>query len=164
MGQRKYPIELRERATRMTLEALADPARSKGAIKRIADELVIHPEALRTWVRQAEVDQGTRPGTTTSEAERIKEPALEVRELRRANAIRCAPRLVSRRSQAARPADLPLRGVQEGRVRGRADLRHADKRRRQDRPLHRLRGKDPPALTTRQARRGPQGRDPCRAC
>ncbi len=87
MGQRKYPIELRERATRMTLEALADPARSKGAIKRIADELVIHPEALRTWVRQAEVDQGTRPGTTTSEAERIKEPALEVRELRRANTI-----------------------------------------------------------------------------
>ncbi|WP_084355515.1 transposase [Actinomyces radicidentis] len=84
---RKYPIELRERATRMTLEALADPARSKGALKRIADELVIHPEALRTWVRQAEVDQGTRPGTTTSEAERIKEPALEVRELRRANTI-----------------------------------------------------------------------------
>ena len=71
----------------MTLEALADPARSKGAIKRIADELGIHPEALRTWVRQAEVDQGTRPGTTTAEAERIKEPALEVRELRRANAI-----------------------------------------------------------------------------
>ena len=82
----------------MTLEALADPARSKGAIKPIADELGIHPEALRTWVRQAEVDQGTRPGTTTAEAERIKEPAFEVRELRRANAIRCAPRLVSRRS------------------------------------------------------------------
>ena len=30
MGQRKYPLELRERATRMTLEALADPARAKG--------------------------------------------------------------------------------------------------------------------------------------
>ena len=71
----------------MTLEALADPARSKGAIKPIADELGIHPEALRTWVRQAEVDQGARPGTTTSEAERIKEPALEVRELRRANTV-----------------------------------------------------------------------------
>ena len=80
MGQRKYPIELRERATRMTLEALADPARSKGAIKRIADELGVHPEALRTWVRQAEVDQGTRPGTTTSDTERIKELEKEVRE------------------------------------------------------------------------------------
>lgn len=87
MGQRKYPLELRERATRMTLEALADPARAKGAVKRIADELGVHPEALRTWVRQAEVDQGTRPGTTTAEAERIKELKKEIRELRRANAI-----------------------------------------------------------------------------
>lgn len=71
----------------MTLEALADPARSKGAIKRIADELGIDPQALRTWVRQAEVDQGARPGTTTSDAERIKELEKEVGELRRANAI-----------------------------------------------------------------------------
>ena len=36
MGQKKYPDELRERATRMTLDALADPARAKGAIRRIA--------------------------------------------------------------------------------------------------------------------------------
>ena len=78
---RKYPIELRERATRMALEALADPARSKGAIKRIADELVIHPEALRTWVKKAQVDGGLRPGTTTDEAQWIKELKKEVREL-----------------------------------------------------------------------------------
>ncbi|BCQ02824.1 hypothetical protein TPCV2_21230 [Cutibacterium avidum] len=38
-------------------------------------------------MRQAEVDQGARPGTTTSDAERIKELDKEVRELRRANAI-----------------------------------------------------------------------------
>ena len=69
------------------MEALADPARAKGAIRRIADELGVHPEALRTWVRQAEIDQGTRPGTTTDEAQRIKELEKKVRELRRANAI-----------------------------------------------------------------------------
>ena len=87
MGQKKYPDELRERATRMALDALADPARAKGAIRRIADELGVHPEALRTWVRKAQIDQGTRPGTTTDEAQRIKELEKEVRELRRANAI-----------------------------------------------------------------------------
>ena len=87
MGQKKYPDELRERATRMALEALADPARAKGAIRRIADELGVHPEALRSWVKKAQVDGGLRPGTTTDEAARIKEPALEVRELRRANEI-----------------------------------------------------------------------------
>lgn len=51
MGQRKCPVELWGRAMRMTLEVLADPARSKGAIRRIADGLGIDPEALRTWVR-----------------------------------------------------------------------------------------------------------------
>ena len=69
MGQKKYPDELRERATRMTLEALSDPARAKGSIRRIADELGVHPEALRTWVKKAQIDQGTRPGTTTDQAQ-----------------------------------------------------------------------------------------------
>ncbi|WP_174722006.1 transposase [Actinomyces qiguomingii] len=49
-AQRKYPEELRERATRMAVEARRDPERSKGAIRRIAEELGVHPEALRTWV------------------------------------------------------------------------------------------------------------------
>ena len=80
-------MELRERATRMALEARADPGRSRGAVRRIAEELGIHPEALRTWVRQAEIDRGDRPGTTTDEARRIRELEKEVRELRRANAI-----------------------------------------------------------------------------
>ena len=86
-AQRKYPEELRERATRMAVEARRDPERSKGAIRRIADELGVHPEALRTWVKKAEIDAGARPGTTTSDAERIRQLEAENRELRRANAI-----------------------------------------------------------------------------
>ena len=39
---------------------------------------VFTPEALRTWVKKAQVDQGTRPGTTTDEAQRIKELEKEV--------------------------------------------------------------------------------------
>ena len=69
------------------LEALADSARVKGAIRRIAEELGVHPEVLRFWVKRARVDGGLRPGITTEEVQRIKEPALGVRELRRANAI-----------------------------------------------------------------------------
>ena len=82
MGQKKYPDELRERATRMALDALADPARVKGVIRRIGEDLGVHLEALRTWVKKAQIDQGTRPGTTTDEAQRIKELDKEVRELR----------------------------------------------------------------------------------
>lgn len=84
---KKYPDELRERATRMVLEARRDPAAATGAIKRIADQLGIHPEALRTWVKRAEIDAGDRPGTTTGDAERIAQLERENRELRRANAI-----------------------------------------------------------------------------
>jgi len=86
-AQRKYSEELRERAPRMALEARRDPASSTGAIKRIADQLGIHPEALRTWVRQAEIDGGVRPGTTSDDATRIAALEREVRELRRANEI-----------------------------------------------------------------------------
>jgi len=72
----------------MALDALADPAWARGAIRRIGDELGVHLEAVRTWVKKAQVDQGTRPGTTTDdEAQRIKELEKEVRELRRANAM-----------------------------------------------------------------------------
>ncbi|MEV6902151.1 IS3 family transposase [Amycolatopsis sp. NPDC051372] len=84
---KKYPDELRERATRMAVEARRDPAAATGAIKRIAEQLGIHPEALRTWVKRAEIDAGDRPGTTTSDAERLAQLERENRELRRANQI-----------------------------------------------------------------------------
>ena len=84
---RKYPDELRERAARLAVEARRDPASAVGAIRRIADQLGIHPEALRTWVKQAETDEGARRGTTSTEAARVAELEREVRELRRANQI-----------------------------------------------------------------------------
>ena len=43
-----------------------------------------NPETLRSWVRQAERDEGTRPGLTTDEGERIKALEREVREVRQA--------------------------------------------------------------------------------
>lgn len=42
-------------------------------------------ESLRTWVKQADVDDGVEAGLTTVEARRVKELEQEVRELRRAN-------------------------------------------------------------------------------
>ncbi len=84
---KKYPDELRERATRLVVEARRDPAAAVGAIRRIAEQLGVHPEALRSWVKQAETDAGQRPGTTSSDAERIAALEREVRVLRRTNQI-----------------------------------------------------------------------------
>ena len=84
---RKYSVELRQRATRMVLDARRDSESSRGAIKRVADQLGVHPEALRTRVRQAEIDDGVRPGVTSEDTARVAELEREVRQLRRANEI-----------------------------------------------------------------------------
>src|ERR1700691_3724626 len=86
-AQRKYPDELRERAVKMVLEIRARDGRGQGELARVGRQLGVHPEALRGWVKQAEVDNGTRPGTTTEDQMRIAELERENRELRRANEI-----------------------------------------------------------------------------
>ena len=44
-------------------------------------------ETVRKWFRQAEVDIGVRPGTTTEESTEVKRLRRENAELKRANAI-----------------------------------------------------------------------------
>jgi transposase len=87
VAPRKYPDELRERATRLAVEARRDPQAAVGAIRRIADQLGVHPEALRVWVKQAETDAGGRAGLSSGDAARLVALEREVRELRRANQI-----------------------------------------------------------------------------
>ena len=86
-AQRKYPAELRERAIRLTLDARKDPASRPGACARIGEQLGINVETLRGWVTQAEVNEGLRPGTTTTDTEKLDKLEREVKELRRANGI-----------------------------------------------------------------------------
>lgn len=84
----RYTPEMRERAVRLVNEAIAEQRGDRfGVVTRIARQLGIGAESLRTWVSQAEVDAGRRPGTTTQEQQRIRELEKENRELRRANEI-----------------------------------------------------------------------------
>lgn len=83
----KYPRELRERAVRMVFEHAHEHASQWATIRSVAEKLSCTTEALRRWVRQAERDEGRRPGLTTSERDRLKELERENRELKRANDI-----------------------------------------------------------------------------
>jgi transposase len=86
-AQRKYPEELRERAVKMVSEIRERDGKGHGELARVGRQLGVHPEALRGWVKQAEIDGGQRPGTTTGDKQRITELERENRELRRANEI-----------------------------------------------------------------------------
>jgi transposase len=86
---RKYPGELRERAVRLVLETREQDSKLSlnAAVQRIAPRVGVNPDTLRGWCKQAEIDSGRRPGTTTGDAAKIRELEREVRELKRANEI-----------------------------------------------------------------------------
>jgi transposase len=100
-GQRRYPLELRERAVAMYRTTSPRPV-----IRQLARQLGVHPEALRTWIRADEgrpVDK--HPARERARAGHRRAPVvvdsglgadaqaeldalrLEVMELRRANEI-----------------------------------------------------------------------------
>src|SRR5499427_2066035 len=83
----RFSPEVRERAVRMVLEHAEQHESQWAAIRSIASKLGCSAETLRNWVRQAERDQGARPGLTTDERQRLKQLERENFELRRANEI-----------------------------------------------------------------------------
>lgn len=84
---KRYSPEVRERAVRMVLEHQDEHASQWACMSSIAAKIGCTPETLRSWVRQAERDQGLKPGLTSDERERVKALEREVRELRQANEI-----------------------------------------------------------------------------
>lgn len=86
-AQKRYPDELKKRAIRMVLDTIEETGERQGVIGRIARQLGVGTETLRYWVKQAEIDNGKRPGVTSEQSRRIAELEKENRELRRANEI-----------------------------------------------------------------------------
>ena len=85
--QKRYPAELKERAVRMVLELRREDPGDHSVIRRVARQLGVGDESLRSWVKRAEIDVGVRAGMTTAERAELTELRKEVRDLRRANEI-----------------------------------------------------------------------------
>lgn len=83
----KFSPEVRERAVRLVQEHRGEYPSLWAAVESIAPKIGCVPQTLLEWFKRAEVDAGDRPGTTTADAQRLKELERENKELRRANDI-----------------------------------------------------------------------------
>ena len=81
VAPKKYPNELRERAVRLYFKSNPRPV-----IRRLAEQLGVHPEALRTWIRQADSDQRAHQ-SSSAQMQELSTLRQENAELRRTNDI-----------------------------------------------------------------------------
>jgi putative transposase len=77
---RRYSDVKKAQAVRLVRQLRAEVGSDYGTVKRVAAQLGYGIESVRSWVRQADIDEGVSPGTTTAEAERIKRLEQENRE------------------------------------------------------------------------------------
>ena len=86
---RRYSPAEKDQAVRLVRQLRAELGTDHGTVKRVATQLGIGTESVRSWVKQADIDDGVSPGTSTKDAARIKELEQQNRELARSNEILC---------------------------------------------------------------------------
>ncbi|GAA2803967.1 transposase [Mycolicibacterium pallens] len=84
---RRYSSEEKAAAVRMVRTLREELGTEQGTVARVARQLGYGMESVRSWVRQADIDDGHAPGVTTTESAKVKELEQEIRELKRANEI-----------------------------------------------------------------------------
>lgn len=61
-SQRRYTPEQRAQAVRLVRQSRAETGQEYGAVQRVAAQLGFGVESVRSWVKQADIDDGGRPG------------------------------------------------------------------------------------------------------
>jgi transposase len=94
---------MKAKAVRLVREHSGDYPSEWAAIGAVAQRLGIgSAETLRKWVRQAEVDDGKAPGTTTAESQELRELRRKNRELEQMAILTEATRFFAREADPLR--------------------------------------------------------------
>ena len=84
---RRYSPEEKAAAVRMVRTLRAELGSEHGTVQRVAAQLGYGTESVRSWVRQADIDEGHVAGVSTNDAAKMKVLEQENCELKRANEI-----------------------------------------------------------------------------
>jgi transposase len=77
-----YPREFRDDVVRIARD------RAPGVtVEQIAKDFGVHPMTLFKWLRQADVDAGTKPGTTRSESAELRQARARIKLLEQENEV-----------------------------------------------------------------------------
>ena len=77
-----YPREFRDDVVRVARN------RDDGiTLEQIAADFGVHPMTLSKWMRQADVDDGARPGTSTSESAELRDARRRIKLLEQENEV-----------------------------------------------------------------------------
>ncbi|MFI2206535.1 IS3 family transposase [Streptomyces sp. NPDC020192] len=77
-----YPEEFREDVVRV--------ARNRGpgvTVEQVAKDFGVHPMTLWKWMRRADIDDGSRPGTTSQESAELREARRRIKLLEQENEV-----------------------------------------------------------------------------
>jgi len=84
---RRYSPEEKAAAVRMVRTLRAELGTDRGTAQRVALQLGYGVESVRSWVRQADIDDGVKPGVASDAVAEVQRLEQELREMKRANEI-----------------------------------------------------------------------------
>src|SRR5258705_9426675 len=149
---RRYSPEEKAAAVRMVRTLRAELGTEHGTVQRVARQLGYGIESVRSWVRQADIDDGYAPGGSTAESQRIRISNRRTENSSVPTKFRNERPGSWGRSSTANTRKSGLHRRQPRRLRGRAHLRHPVFGRGAGGPEH-LRRQDTSPISTGAARR-----------
>ena len=72
---RRYSVEEKQAAVRMVRSLRAESGTSTGTVRRVAEQLGYVVESVRSWVKQADIDEGVLSDTLDGDGGRVQRHA-----------------------------------------------------------------------------------------